>query len=114
MDDDDRSYPIHTLNHLERDPVVWAGCSYAEMVSSAVRWLLICFVPMFISTIIFLPVWVSLPISFVAWLGASWLSLFKLAKLRADKPLFYEIHLVKKKRTAVFIRAGIRYQRERN
>ena len=107
----------HTLQHLERDPVVFWGCTFGEIKQAGIR----------AATFAF-PIGIGMgvmPIPYGLNFGAGIISFFttffllfkrsttKLAKLRSDKPLYFDVHYSKLK-TGCFIKAHQSWQRERN
>lgn len=104
--------PNTTLNQLERDPVVHFGCTYSEIQRSGVMSFIKGFIPVFIAGC-FINVSLSILAGFILWLVLCSVTMKKIARTRADKPLFYDIHLLRKK-AGRFIKPNIVYQTERN
>lgn len=104
------------LNQLERDPIVRWGCSWLEIKSAVRKAFLISLIPsvlmgtLFSSFITKFSIFLVLSLLVTAPLTVYFCQ--KLARLRADKPLFYDLHIGKKKRRQ-FIESKP-YQRERN
>lgn len=105
------SIPNLPLNQLEREPIVHFGCTYSEIIRCGVSGIFKGFFPGLLAS--FIHISLGILLGFILWLVMTSLIMKKLARTRADKPIFYENHLVTKKRGG-FIKPGISYQRERN
>ena len=102
-------YPKQILGQLERDPIVFWGCSNAEIMRAARQSFMAALVVLGLGLLIH---WVfALVTGFMVWIGYSYYLMMALSGKRADKPLFYEVHLGKK---YVFTKANTRYQLFRN
>lgn len=102
-------YPKQILGHLERDPIVFWGCSNAEIMRSTRQSFLAAIVVLGLG--LFIHWVVAVVAAFMVWIGYSYYLMMALSGKRADKPLFYEVHLAKKH---VFTKANTRYQLYRN
>lgn len=102
-------YPTLILDQLERDPIVFWGCSNAEIMRCArqsfAAAVIIGVLGLFIHWV------VAVILAFVLWIGYSYYLMMALSGKRADKPLFYEVHASK---LNVFIKHNVRYQLFRN
>lgn len=108
------NYPSIPLNELERDPIVHWGCTRGEILYAATKGLMF---GLLTGALLILIHWMLSPLGILlVMLGYTHLQLKKLAALRSDKPLFYEVHLMKlKTRAFILIKPNIHnYQRERN
>lgn len=104
--------PASTLNFISKDPVILWGCTMAELQ----RGFLICFLLFFIPTMVifsFIHLAVGLTAAIIIWILTARIYFAKLAKVRSDKPLFYDQHLSKKK-GGTFIKPNTKYQRIKN
>ncbi|GBU09003.1 hypothetical protein AwWohl_01410 [Gammaproteobacteria bacterium] len=102
-------YPRHILNQLERDPIWFFGCTHAEITSCSRRGALFALFALIAGLVVH---WLfALVLAFAIWMGYSYFLILKLATKRADKPLFYEVHLSKMR---FFIKTNVRYQIYRN
>ncbi len=107
----------NTLNHLERDPVVFWGCTFREIKNAGLRSVLFSFPIGMGVGLMPIPYGLNFGVGIVCFF-LSFYYFFKkltsgLAKLRSDKPLYYDLHFGKAK-TGVFIKSHTRWQRERN
>ena len=110
-------YPRTVLNLLASDPLVRWGCTASEIIKSCLKSLMISIAPALILSI-------ALPFSpmvsfgagffvmFIGTIGATRFFCYRIAQTRADKPPFYDKHLLTVKK-GVFIKATRSYQRER-
>lgn len=112
--------PSAILSELEREPVVYFGCTWTEIGNSLRKGIVVGLIAAILAGIvasIFMSISLSLVLSMVAMLATTTLytrtRLRRIAGLRAGKPLFYERH-VQTSKSARFIRPARRYQRERN
>ena len=88
-------YPDTVLSAIEREPIVYWGCTWSEIVKATTRGvtislpctLLIILIPLPVSKII-----VVLPFIGI-WAFVTRGTLRKISKLRTGKPLFYEKHV---------------------
>lgn len=109
-------YPEIVLTDLEREPIVYFGCTWSEIVNAITRGFLVA-LPITIVLAIF-----PLPFSrviavvpfFGIWLWVTNSTMKKLRTLRAGKPLFYERHIRMVKVKNPFIDPSTMKQTERN
>mgnify|MGYP007108081431 CR=1 FL=1 len=104
--------PIQVLNTISRDPVVFFGCSMAEIKKGGA----ICFLAVFIPTAIifsFVHPVLGIGLGFALWMISCRIYYARLAKKRSDKPLFYDQHLSKYQKN-IFIQPNYKYQRIKN
>lgn len=113
-----RQYPRVGLHLITRDPLVRWGCSYSEIMKGLGRGFLFSLLPV-VLIVILLPAsgmfkfGVAFAVSFLSTIAIARFICFKIAQTRADKPPFYDKHLLKDK-SGAFIRPNTKYQRERN
>lgn len=112
--------PSAILSELEREPVVYFGCTWSEIGNTLRKGLVIGLISASIAGVsasLILTVSISLVIGMIVMLLATVaytrLMLRRIASLRAGKPLFYERHVATHK-SKKFIRPAPQYQRERN
>lgn len=112
--------PGAILSELEREPVIFWGCTRSEIFSALRRGLLVGVLAATLLTAIaatFLRGSTLIPLWMVSMLGVTYLltraRLRRIASLRAGRPLFYELHALIY-RQPQFIQPAARYQRERN
>ena len=112
--------PGAILSELEREPVVFWGCTRSEIFSALRRGMVIGALAASLLTVIaatFLRGSTLVPIWMLSMMGITYLltrsRLYRIASLRAGRPLFYELHALIYKRPQ-FIQPAARYQRERN
>lgn len=112
--------PGAILSELEREPVVFWGCTRTETYSALRRGLLVGVAVASLFTVIaasFLRGSVLVPLWMVSMLLTTYLlarsRLRRIASLRAGRPLFYELHALTYKKPP-FVQPAARYQRERN
>lgn len=112
--------PGAILSELEREPVVFWGCTRSEIFSALRRGMVIGALAASLLTAIaaaFLRGSTLVPIWMLSMMGITYLltrsRLYRIASLRAGRPLFYELHALIYKRSQ-FIQPAARYQRERN
>ena len=108
--------PDDILNLLEREPIVYFGCTWSEIMSAAVS----SFIKAFLGTLVLL----ILPLPFnkillilvlvLVWLFLTSRSMSNLRKLRDGKPLHYEKHHKMMKRFNDFVSLDELKQNERN
>ncbi len=117
-----RSKPAQLLTELEREPVVYAGCTWTEISRQLYHSTLIGF---FIALALGVGLWVLgliFPVIFVisSFTMFIWAFIFtrsglkKIAKNRIGKPLFYEKHINIYKSNRFVQPQRIVFQRERN
>lgn len=112
--------PGAILSELEREPVIFWGCTRSEIFSALRRGMMIGVVTASLLTVIaatFLRFSTLIPIWMLSMMGTTYIltrsRLRRIASLRAGRPLFYELHALIYKRPQ-FIQPAVRYQRERN
>lgn len=112
--------PGAILSELEREPVIFWGCTRSEIFSALRRGMMIGVVTASLLTVTaaaFLRSSTLVPIWMLSMMGTTYLltrgRLRRIASLRAGRPLFYELHALIYKRPQ-FIQPAARYQRERN
>lgn len=112
--------PGAILSELEREPVVFWGCTRSEIFSALRRGMLVGVVVASLLTAIaatFVCASVLVPLWMVSMLLTTYLltrsRLYRIASLRAGRPLFYELHALTYKKPP-FVQPVERYQRERN
>jgi len=104
------SLPLHAL---EREPIVYFGCTWSEIVTSAWRGaagaLLVT-----AALVVLTRSPAGIAVGLLVWVGLSYALMYRLHATRAGKPLHYEVHARAVKRLgAPFIRAGLIYQSQR-
>lgn len=104
--------PDVTLNAVSRDPIVFFGCSMAEIQKTAALAFLIVFIPVMIA-LSFIHFAIGIFGGFISWFLVTRIYLARLAKRRSDRPLFYDQHYAKMKK-GVFIKPNENYQRIKN
>ena len=112
--------PGAILSELEREPVIFWGCTRSEIFSALRRGMMIGVVTASLLTVTaaaFLRSSTLVPIWMLSMMGTTYLltrgRLRRIASLRAGRPLFYELHALIYRRPP-FIQPAARYQRERN
>lgn len=112
--------PGAILSELEREPVVFWGCTRTETYSALRRGLLVGVAVASLFTVIaasFLRGSVLVPLWMVSMLLTTYLlarsRLYRIASLRAGRPLFYELHALTYKKPP-FVQPAARYQLKRN
>ena len=112
--------PGAILSELEREPVIFWGCTRSEIFSALRRGMMIGVLTASLLTVTaaaFLRSSTLVPIWMLSMMGTTYLltrgRLRRIASLRAGRPLFYELHALIYKRPQ-FIQPAVRYQRERN
>lgn len=112
--------PDSVLTELEREPVIYFGCTWSEITRALRSALLFAVVAGALVAFVLgllLPgpaVFAATALIVVLATGfRTWRQLQKTGRMRAGKPLFYEKHRVQY-RTPLFIQPVRRYQRERN
>ena len=112
--------PGAILSELEREPVIFWGCTRSEIFSALRRGMMIGVVTASLLTVTaaaFLRSSTLVPIWMLSMMGTTYLltrgRLRRIASLRAGRPLFYELHALIYKKPQ-FIQPATRYQRERN
>ena len=112
--------PGAILSELEREPVIFWGCTRSEIFSALRRGMMIGVLTASLLTVTaaaFLRSSTLVPIWMLSMMGTTYLltrsRLRRIASLRAGRPLFYELHALIYKRPQ-FIQPAARYQRERN
>lgn len=117
-----QSKPQQLLTELEREPVIYFGCTWSEIVGQLRKSAFIAFLTAIVLSAglaaLSLPFQAVFPICTVVFIIITLLLtkifLQGIAKLRSGKPLFYEKHATTGK-TGRFIQPQyISYQRERN
>lgn len=112
--------PGAILSELEREPVVFWGCTRSEIFSALRRGMVIGALAASLLTAIaaaFLRGSTLVPIWMLSMMGITWLltrsRLYRIASLRAGRPLFYEQHALTYKKPP-FVQPAARYQLKRN
>ena len=113
--------PGSILSEMEREPVIFFGCTWSEVTSAlrqglAVGALVAALVAIGATTLFRIPAVIA--IAMFTMMAVTFLAtrrhLRKIAKLRAGRPLFYERHAHTHRNPNSFIQPARRYQRERN
>ncbi len=109
-------YPDTVLSELEREPVVYWGCTWSEIMRAILKGLSISFMVTVVLIIVPTPISkLLLIIPFIGiWIIITRKTLKKISKLRVGKPLFYERHVSLVKKTGVYIDPDRLKQCERN
>ena len=109
-------YPDTVLSELEREPIVYWGCTWTEIMRATLKGLSISFMATVV--LIILPTPISkllLIIPFIGiWVIVTRRTLNKISKLRVGKPLFYERHVTLVKKPGLYIDPESLKQCERN
>lgn len=104
------SLPLHAL---EREPIVYFGCTWSEIVTSAWRGAAIALL-VTAALVVLTRSPGGLAVGLLVWVGSSYAFMYRQQSTRAGKPLHYEVHVRAVKRPgAPFIRAGLIYQSQR-
>lgn len=117
-----QSKPTQLLTELEREPIIFFGCTWSEIVGQLRKAGFIgLLVAMALSTLLVslsLPFQVIFPVATVTFilslLALTRFFLKSISRLRAGKPLFYEKHVATHKSGKFIQPKYINYQRERN
>ncbi|MBK8168633.1 MAG: DUF3487 family protein [bacterium] len=105
--------PDLPLHALEREPIVYFGCTWSEIVTSAWRGAAIALL-VTAALVVLTRSPGGLAVGLLVWVGFSYAFMYRLHATRAGKPLHYEVHARAVKRPrAPFIRAGLTYQSQR-
>lgn len=107
--------PDLTLSELEREPIVYFGCTWSEIKTCIWRGAAVA-LPVTLGLMMLgpLPVLMLVP-GLLLWVGAAYGFTQYIHRHRAGKPLFYEMHRTRVKAVgAPFIRPGQIYQVERH
>lgn len=110
------NYPDSVLDSLEREPIVYFGCTWSEIVNAVIRGALVSVPTTLVLVLLpwpFSRVIVVIPF-FVIWLLVTRFTMSNLRKLRTGKPLFYEKHVMMLKRRNPFVNPVNLKQTERN
>lgn len=113
--------PSMILSQLEREPIVYFGCTWSEIMSAAraglmMGLLLAITLGIMLSVVVDGPIPIVLAMLVLA-ISSAFITMIKLKKinsLRAGKPLFYERHATTAKSSSKFYQPMNLYQRERN
>lgn len=117
-----QSKPQQLLTELEREPVIYFGCTWSEIVGQLRKAGFVGLVAAIVISAVLvslsLPFQLVFPIAMVMFIATTLVLtryfLKAISSLRAGKPLFYERHVATSK-TGRFIQPKhINYQRERN
>ncbi|MCB1713528.1 MAG: DUF3487 family protein [Candidatus Competibacteraceae bacterium] len=105
--------PELTLTELEREPIVYFGCTWSE-IKGCIRRAALITLPLMLALMALAPGAVVLWFipGLLGWLGLSYRLTQYIRKYRAGKPLYYERHR-RRAHTPVFIRPQPIYQTER-
>ncbi len=108
--------PEATLTYLEREPLVYFGCTWSEIKKAVLTALLI---SVLVQVVLFsapLPFGKMLTIipSVVLWLFLSSMFMRRIRAMRTGKPLYYDRHLRLVKNTRNYIQPDDLVQVERN
>lgn len=113
--------PGSILSEMEREPVIFFGCTWSEVTSAlrqglAVGALVAALAAISAATLFRIPAVIA--IAMFTMMAVTFLAtqrhLRKIAELRAGRPLFYERHAHTHRNPNSFIQPARRYQRERN
>ena len=113
--------PGSILSEMEREPVIFFGCTWSEVTSAlrqglAVGALVAALAAISAATLFRIPAMIA--IAMFTMMAVTFLAtrrhLRKIAELRAGRPLFYERHAHTHRNPNSFIQPARRYQRERN
>ena len=107
--------PDLTLSELEREAIVYFGCTWSEIKTCIGRGAAVA-IPVTIGLMALgsVPVLMLVP-GLLLWVGAAYGFTQHIYQHRAGKPLFHERHRIRVKAAgAPFIRAGSLYQVERH
>jgi hypothetical protein len=107
--------PDHTLSQLEREPIVYFGCTWSEIKTCLWRGgALAALATLACMLFLPLPVFWLVP-GLLLWWGLAYGFTQRIHAQRVGKPLYYERHRrAVRARSAPFIPAGRIYQAERN
>ncbi|MCB1810679.1 MAG: DUF3487 family protein [Candidatus Competibacteraceae bacterium] len=105
--------PELTLTELEREPIVYFGCTWSE-IKGCIRRAALMVLPLMLALMALAPgalvLW-FIP-GLLGWLGLSYLLTQHIRKYRAGKPLYFERHR-RHARRPLFIRPQAIYSLER-
>ena len=105
--------PGSILSEMEREPVIFFGCTWSEVTSALRQGLAVGALVAALAAIpavIAIAMFTMMAVTFFATRR----QLRKIAELRAGRPLFYERHAQTHTNSNIFIQPARRYQRERN
>ena len=113
--------PGSILSEMEREPVIFFGCTWTEVTSGlrqglAVGALVAALTAIGAAALLRIPAVIAIAM-FTMMAGTFFATrrhLRKIAALRAGRPVFYERHAQTHKNPNIFIQPARRYQRERN
>lgn len=113
--------PGSILSEMEREPVIFFGCTWSEVTSAlrqglAVGALVAALAAIGAATLLRIPAVIAIAMftMMAVTFFATRRQLRKIAELRAGRPLFYERHAHTHRNPNSFIQPARRYQRERN
>lgn len=113
--------PGSILSEMEREPVIFFGCTWSEVTSAlrqglAVGALVAVLTAIGAAALLRIPAVIAIAMCtmMAVTFFATRRHLRKIAGLRAGRPLFYERHAQTHKNPKLFIQPARRYQRERN
>lgn len=113
--------PGSILSEMEREPVIFFGCTWSEVTSAlrqglAVGALVAVLTAIGAAALLRIPAVIAIAMCtmMAVTFFATRRHLHKIADLRAGRPLFYERHAQTHKNPKIFIQPARRYQRERN
>ena len=112
--------PAAILSELEREPIIFWGCTKTEIFRALRKGLLIGAVTATVVTVagaILLRPSTLVALWMLSMMGTAYVyvrrRLYRIASLRAGRPLFYELHAMIYQ-SSRFVQPATRYQRERN
>lgn len=107
--------PQHSLNELEREPIVYFGCTWSE-IKRCIRRAAAIMAPLTLVMMVAIPGMrvLALVPGLLGWVGLAYLYTQQIRALRVGKPLYYETHQHQVRRPgAAYIRADQVYGTER-
>jgi len=108
--------PTLSLSELEREPIVYFGCTWSE-IKGCIRRAAAIVVPLTLLMMVWVPGMQVLALvpGMLGWVSLTYLHTQKIRTLRVGKPLYYEIHQQRVRRTAApYIRADQIYGTQRS
>ena len=110
------NFPEIVLTDLEREPIVYFGCTWSEITNAIARGFMIALPVTILLALFPLPFTRMIAIIpfFGIWLWFTNLTMKRLRTLRSGKPLFYERHIRMVKTSNAFIDLSKLKQTERN